>query len=90
MLPDHVQICSQGAPPAVKDRSGVSNSVPSTAKHGAGHRDFTTSQSQLTASAVTRLCFLKEQEKWERAEFRNMSKNNFLVTCGNYWTRKTS
>ena len=58
--------CAAGMPPGrvqthgadgltVTDWCGQSNSVQSAAKQGARHSAFATSQSQLTASAVTRL-----------------------------------
>ena len=71
MLPSHVQIHGVDAPLTVKDRRGPGNSEPSTAEHGAGHSAFATSQRWITAGAVTRAFILKEQEKWERIEFRN-------------------
>lgn len=47
----------------MKNQHEVSNSVPSMAKQGAGHNAFATSKRWITASAVTRMSILKEQEK---------------------------
>lgn len=53
MLPDCVQTHGVDAPLTVKDQHGLGNSVPSTAKQGAGHNTFATSQRRITAGAVT-------------------------------------